>query len=121
MIRAGRLNRIVAIWNPPVTATGYGEFTTTPTFSSSTWSKVCLAWAEILDMGASETPDENGARAYVTTKQITIRTNPKVTAGLCSASAIVHGTRVYYVQDYKDPWGRGEEIMILAVERRAGA
>ena len=121
MIRTGRLNRIVALWNPPVTATGHGEFTTAPTFSPSTWSRVCLAWAEILDMGSSETPIENGARAYTATKQITIRSNPTVTAGLNSASAIVHGTRVYYVQDYKDPTGRGEELVILALERKAGA
>lgn len=113
-MRAGRLREFITVYNPPAGSEG------TP-LDTSTWAEVCDARAEVLEIGASESQIVNGGRQFTTSVQLTVRSNATLRAGLTSASAIQHGSRIYYVENYRHGDAKRTELLILATERRAGA
>lgn len=113
-MRIGRLRDLISIYNPP--ADGIGT-----EFSSSTWTKVEDARAEIIEVGANESQIVNGGRQFTTSMQILVRSTTTLREGISSASAIVHGSKIYYVENFRHEDSKRTRLLILATERRAGA
>ena len=104
MIRAGRLNRRVAIQTPQTVRSTRGG-------REVGWTEVATVWAEVVDLSGRELMEAEQGQSRA---QVRVRMRHR--AGLSAEQRLVCSDRTLEITNVIDPTGRGRELICLCVD-----
>ena len=106
---AGRLNKLIEVWNPSLEDAGGGNQT-------STLERVALLWAEVEDLSGQERY-QLGTVGFAVSHKITTR----YTTLIKITSVFKLGDREFHVVSISNPRNRNEYLEINAIEETTDA